>query len=1332
MFQTMDNSTFAGMSSGLLSWRSDLHLCIFLWVALCFILKHLFLGILSRLLRESLRKDAIEYYSPCLASPLYIGEKRSSSGIASSSDIHEKPLAQDGDIEYDVFINYHKNEDSANRFVDNLYEVLKSCGVRAFVNSGEEKGALLDDMTKHVISNATLCLAIFSKEYAQSPKCLSELYEMVQNGKKVIPLFFDIEPSDARWIKRSYAEAFQRHGELKKFENEMVKWKDALHAASLIIGWELAQFKSQEGKLLKKVVQDVLKEVNKSPLEVARFPVGLSKRVEQLMTLLESNPDGNKATVVGVVGMGGVGKTTLAKATYNQIRSDFIATTFLDVKELSERHGLTALQEIITRDLLDFDCKIRNVDEGKVLLRRRLNKATGILVVLDNVDTFDQLEGLMVSEILGPSCRVLVTTRDKRIMELAQISKIYEATRLNTDEATELFSRHAFLSPRPSVGFDDLVLKFVEFLDGLPLSLETFGSYLYGKTERKEWEAILRKISRILPWNIKERLKVTLEGLDEEEKSMFLDAACYLVREAKDTAIRIWDASGWSGWLGFETLEQKCLIQVDHLDRITMHDHLRDIGKDMVDQESKDFPGRRSRLWRPNDIIKALAENTGTEAVRGLSFASGSSNLSNNNESGALTTWQAESLSQMNNLKLLVLEGSSFAGDFSKLPENLLWLRWWDFPYQCLPSNIPLGRLAVLDLARGRLITLWDEDYSQLPLNLLELNLTDCNQLQRVPKYISKMTVLQKVILKGCRVLTTLPQEFSDLYFLEHLDMSHCTRLLSLPTNFGRLKHLKHLDLSSCSKLKLLPDSFNQLLQIKFLSFAKCKNLNIGSNILAMSSSLEYMDFQGCHKVQVLPCNIASQRHLKWLYIQCKILKQLPEDLGELIRLTVLTLHCPQITEIPESLGDLIHLEYLDVTSPGLLILPESIGRLEVLKELTIKARLLSYLPDSIGQLNNLQSLFLVDCKALKNLPPSFENLVKLVTLDIYDAPNLRIHRGILDGLRSLELLSLYRCKSLADGSITSLCENTPALRRVRLCKMILENCLRIPEHTSSRLQTLLFYACKNLVTVEICSTTLTVVELKYCHELETISGFSTSMRLTELCLRNCEKLSKVTDLGALGCLETLDISGCSRLFCIEVLNLFKQLQVLNISVIHETVQKQSEWLQKLPSPLELRISADSVFTNLSEGLSHVLRPFQRMEKYKHGNGLQFTIPSDMEMPCGAVIICFATSHLVNDRDDLEIMLDFFLEHDKRVRPVTTWYTKNADLIHLYIFSADNFWVRVMRGGDVMIIKPDVQNQIPISLGEGWAYMVPRGGELDVENVRNAFLVDIGNGKIQN
>lgn len=64
----------------------------------------------------------------------------------------------------------------------------------------------------------------------------------------------------------------------------------------------------------------------------------------------------------------------------------------------------------------------------------------------------------------------------------------------------------------------------------------------------------LHKILRILPSEIKQRLQVSYNGLDEEEREMFLDVACFLIGEEEGTAIAVWDGSGWSGLCGLETL----------------------------------------------------------------------------------------------------------------------------------------------------------------------------------------------------------------------------------------------------------------------------------------------------------------------------------------------------------------------------------------------------------------------------------------------------------------------------------------------------------------------------------------------------------------------------------------------------------------------------------------------------------------------------------------------------------------------------------------------------------------------------------------------------------
>lgn len=81
---------------------------------------------------------------------------------------------------------------------------------------------------------------------------------------------------------------------------------------------------------------------------------------------------------------------------------------------------------------------------------------------------------------------------------------------------------------------------------------------------------------------------------------MFLDVACFLRGENKDMAIRIWDGSDWKGKMGFQNLENKSLVEVNSLNQIYMHDHLRDVGRDIAE---KDSPlARRFWRWTENTI----------------------------------------------------------------------------------------------------------------------------------------------------------------------------------------------------------------------------------------------------------------------------------------------------------------------------------------------------------------------------------------------------------------------------------------------------------------------------------------------------------------------------------------------------------------------------------------------------------------------------------------------------------------------------------------------------------------------------------------------------------
>lgn len=175
---------------------------------------------------------------------------------------------------------------------------------------------------------------------------------------------------------------------------------------------------------------------------------------------------------------------------------------------------------------------------------------------------------------------------------------IYKLSGLDREQSQRLFCMHAFQEPKPRAGFEEVVAKFLDACDGLPLSLRVLGSHLY-KQYLEYWEAQLLKLSGlVLPPEIQNSLRISYDSLDTQEREIFLDIACFFIEEDKDLAISIWDGSSWGGKLNLQNLEYKCILEIDCQNRIKMHNHLRDLGRDFADRE---LPRCHRRLWRPTD-----------------------------------------------------------------------------------------------------------------------------------------------------------------------------------------------------------------------------------------------------------------------------------------------------------------------------------------------------------------------------------------------------------------------------------------------------------------------------------------------------------------------------------------------------------------------------------------------------------------------------------------------------------------------------------------------------------------------------------------------------------
>jgi hypothetical protein len=452
--------------------------------------------------------------------------------------------------------------------------------------------------------------------------------------------------------------------------------------------------------------------VKKTPMDVAKYPTGLDEKVrdfENKILRQHQQHSGSKAQVVGIVGFGGVGKTTLAKELFNLKSSDYNRSCFLDdVREKVKSGSLISLQSDLLKRLTGSNLLISNKDEGTRMLRKHLSSQQ-ILLILDDVDSVDQVDALLPNQhFIHSNSLILITSRDRDILTSSGVenASIYKLDGLSQQHSLELFCSHAFSRPYPLSGFEILAGDFLKVCDGLPLSLKVIGALLRGNNDVSYWQNQLYLLKKILPNEIQERLKISYNALNDQEKQIFLDIACFFRGHDTDMAISIWDASGWQGRFGFENLQNKCLVEVvSHpytygSNKIHMHDHLRDLGR------SESLVTPPLRFWH----IDQLLGQSSVITVRGIRMVLSDHDDNDDDEFESI---------QMSRLQLVDTEGSLLEPILKRVTSpKLIWLCWKECPYSSLPPWIPMKNLRVLQVSGYTLETLWELE-SQVNRNLL-------------------------------------------------------------------------------------------------------------------------------------------------------------------------------------------------------------------------------------------------------------------------------------------------------------------------------------------------------------------------------------------------------------------------------------------------------------------------------------------------------------------------------------------------------------------------------------------------------------------------------------
>ncbi|XP_022743332.1 TMV resistance protein N-like isoform X1 [Durio zibethinus] len=912
---------------------------------------------------------------------------------------------------YHVFLSF-RGTDTRKNFTDHLYTALVQAGIHTFRDDEEiERGKNInDEIEKAILYESKISVIVFSKNYAASTWCLNELVKILERKKSsqhiVLPIFYDVDPTQVKKQTGSYAEAFAKHEECFKSEMHMVqRWRIALKEVANFGGMVLQD--RHESQFIQDIVKQIQNKLYHTALYVPSYLVGIDSLVTRINRWIEE--DGSHNTGIATIcGIGGIGKTTIAKVVFNQNIQRFEGYSFLsDVRETTqERNGLVRLQRQLISDILKGKAnKIHSADDGIL----KINEAVccrRVLIVLDDVDDLENITKIIGMRIsFFPGSKIILTSRRRHLLSgpfitqmfdlkesssYGDLSKVFEVKELAFNESLQLFNWYAFGHNSITESFMEYASNIVNYCAGLPLALQVLGSSLSGKS-MSVWKSALEKLEAIPDSKIQKILRVSYDSLqDDHDKNLFLDIACLFIGKDRDYTATILDGCDFYTTVGIENLIGRSLLIINEKNKLMMHQMVRDMGKEIIRQESPD-PGKRSRLWDKDafDVIRekigsktiksltvdlqGLLENKSKRTTPGLHFAKHSKNLFVMSNEVDIET---EAFAKMQRLKLLQLDYVKLKGDFKDFPKGLIWLRWHGFPLQSLPTDFDIKRLVVLDMRNSNLKHFW-KDTECLP-NLKILNLNHSHGLLKTPNFLG-LPSLEKLMLKDCIKLTEVDESIGELKVLTFLSLKGCKNLMKLPRTIGLLLSLEVLSLSGCSRLDDIPRELQNMKSLRVLNLNETAICQSKSWIswLSLKRSKELGFFWAS-----LPCSLA-----KLSLESCKLSSDvMPNDFSSLPSLKFLNLSKNPIHSLPKSISSLTKLNELRLTSCSELQLIPKIPIFSPFTGVYVSSSPLTHVLSSWQCLMSWKRCYIFGCEKLAEV----EGVFKLEPIENFEVEQIK------------------------------------------------------------------------------------------------------------------------------------------------------------------------------------------------------------------------------------------------------------------------------------------------------------------------------------------------------
>ncbi|XP_048546431.1 disease resistance protein RGA2-like [Triticum urartu] len=731
------------------------------------------------------------------------------------------------------------------------------------------------------------------------------------------------------WMKELKSVAYEADNVLDDFQYEALRRQSKIGKATTrkVLGYITRHspllFRFEMSRKLK----NILEKINKLVEEMNKFGLENSVHREQrqhpwrqthskldettkifgrdddqdvVVKLLLDQQDQRRVQVLPIIGMGGLGKTTLAKMVYNDqgVQQHF---------ELKMWHCVSNNFDVIPflKSIIELAVSGRcDMPDTIELLQKQLEQVIGqkrFMLVLDDVWNEDErkwedvLKPILCS-IGGPGSVIVVTTRSEKVASIMQTLGPHRLACLSEQDSWELFAQKAYSKgvEQEKAELISIGRRIVNKCRGLPLALKTMAGLLSSYQQVQEWKAIEERDFRDNNVRGKDEimsiLKLSYRHLSSEMKQCFAFLAVFpkdYVMD-KDMLIQLWMANGFIQekrpvdlttrgefifdelvWRSFLQDKQECIDNYGTENYVAvnckMHDLMHDLAKDVTDEcaSIEELTQQKALL---KDVCHMQVTGAEMEVISGLC-----------NGRTYLRTLLAPS-------------------KYYKVLRELLQVSSSLRALHCLPPSIAICKainakhLRYLDLSRSKIVTL--PNSICVLYNLQTLRLTNCYKLRLLPEGMARLRKLIYLYLSGCHSLKRMSPNFGALNNLQIL-----TRFV-VDTGDGlgieELKELQHLS----NRLELL-----NLSKIKSGENAKEANLSQKQNLSELLFSWGHeIDDEPRDVEEVLQClephsNIQKLEIYGYHGLAISQWMRKPHMFDCLRELTMS--HCPKCSSIP-------------------------------------------------------------------------------------------------------------------------------------------------------------------------------------------------------------------------------------------------------------------------------------------------------------------------------------------------------------------------------------------------------------------------------------------------